>query len=339
MPCMVIVGGFFGDEGKGKVVSYLAIKDKVDLAVRTGSVNAGHTVLWKGRKYKLRIIPSAFVYEKCRLLVGAGANVNVQIFLKEIEETNCKNRVGVDFQASIIEEKHIAEDRGDAHLAKKIGTTGQGVGPAIAERVRRKAKLARDIPELKPYLTDVALEVNEVIDRGGKVILEGTQGTFLSLYHGTYPYVTGRDTTAPAVCSEVGVGPTKVDDVLIVFKAYVTRVGAGPLPGELSPEEADRRGWTEIATVTGRRRRAAPFNFELARRAAMLNGATQIAITKLDILFPNCAKAREYDQLSEEAKKFISEVEEKVGVPVTIIGTGEDVYDTIDLREKKMKKK
>jgi len=339
LPCTVIVGGFFGDEGKGKIASYLALKDRVDVAVRTGSVNAGHTVIWRDKEYKLRIIPSAFVYEKCRLLVGAGANINVSIFLKEVELTKCHGRIGVDYHASIIEEKHIKEDRGDKYLAKKIGTTGQGVGPAIADRVRRKAKLAKDINELKPYLTDVALEINRALTNGKKVIIEGTQGTFLSLYHGTYPYVTGRDTTASAICSEAGVGPTQVDQVLVVFKAYVTRVGAGPLPGELPPEEAEKRGWAEIATVTGRRRRAAPFNFDLARRAIMLNGATQIAITKLDILYPEIAGAREFKDLSSEARKFISEIEEKLKVPVTLIGTGKGVYDIIDLREEKLKRK
>ncbi|MCS7365248.1 MAG: adenylosuccinate synthetase [archaeon GB-1867-035] len=338
MPCTVIVGGFFGDEGKGKIASYLAIKDKLDLAVRTGSVNAGHTVAWKNRKYKLRIIPSAFIHEKCRLLIGAGANLNVSIFLKEVKETNSEKRVGIDFQTSIIEEKHIKEDRGDEHLSKKIGTTGQGVGPAIAERVRRKAKLARDIEELKPYLTDVALEVNQALNLGKKVLIEGTQGTYLSLYHGTYPYVTGRDTTASAICSEVGIGPKKVDDVLIVFKAYVTRVGAGPLPNELSPEEADKRGWTEIATVTGRRRRVAPFNFQLAKRAIMINSATQIALTKLDIVYPECKGARSYNELSPKAKKFIEEIESKLKVPVTLIGTGEEVHDIIDLRMEKLEK-
>ncbi len=337
MPCTVIVGGFFGDEGKGKIASYLALKDKVNIAVRTGSVNAGHTVVVNGEVYKLRIIPSAFVYEKCRLLIGAGANVNVSIFLKEVEKTRCKDRVGIDYQTSIIEGKHIREDREDTYLAKKIGTTGQGVGPAIADRVRRKAKLARDIEELKDYLTDVALEVNSALREGRKVILEGTQGTFLSLYHGTYPYVTGRDTIASAVCSEVGIGPKMIDHVLIVFKAYVTRVGGGPLPGELSPEEAERRGWIEIATVTGRRRRAAPFNFELAKRAIMLNGATQIALTKLDILFPEIAGAKEFNELPNEAKKFINKIEEKLKVPVTLIGTGKEIFDIIDLREEKLK--
>ena len=214
MPCTVIVGGFWGDEGKGKIISYLALKDKIDVCIRTGSVNAAHTVWFEGKRYALHMVPAAFVYDKCRLLIGAGANIHVGKFLEEVELTNVKNRIGIDHQASIIEEKHSEQDRTSAHL-KGIGTTGWGVGPAIEERVRRTAKLAKDTPELQPYLTDVALEANSAIDAGKKVILEGTQGLMLSLFFGTYPYVTGRDTSAAAVCSEAGVGPTKVDEVLI----------------------------------------------------------------------------------------------------------------------------
>lgn len=333
MPLTVVVGGFFGDEGKGKIISYLALKDKIDIAVRTGSVNAGHTVVWNNNTYKLRMIPSAFTYEKARLLIAAGANINVKILLEEIELTKTHNRIGVDAQASIIEEHHIQEDRTDLHLSKNIGTTGQGVGPAIADRVRRRAKLAREIPELKPYITDVALEVNRAVEDGKKVIVEGVQATFLSLYHGTYPYVTGRDTIASAICSEVGIGPKKVDEVLVVFKSYVTRVGEGPLENELPPEEIERRGWVERATVTGRIRRAAPFNIEYAKRAVMLNSATQIAITKLDAIFPKCKGVRRYQDLTEEAKEFIKGIEEQLKVPITLIGTGPEVYDIIDLRE------
>ena len=233
MPCTVVVGGFWGDEGKGKIISYLALKDKIDICVRTGSVNAAHTVIHKGKVLKLHLIPSGFVNENCRLLLGAGVNIHIPQLLKEIKETNTGNRLGIDPQCSIIEEKHTIQDRTSSHLKGVIGTTGWGVGPAIEERVRRTAKLAKDIPELKQYLTDVALEVNEVIEKGKKVLIEGVQGLYLSLFHGTYPYVTGRDTSASAVCSEAGVGPTRVDNVLIVFKAYVTRVGGGPLPNEL----------------------------------------------------------------------------------------------------------
>jgi adenylosuccinate synthase len=332
MPCTVITGAFWGDEGKGKIISYLALKDKPDICVRTGSVNAAHTVWLEGKRFALHMVPAAFVYEGCRLLIGAGANVHVAKFLEEVEATNVKNRIGVDYQASIIEEKHSIQDKTSAHL-KGIGTTGWGVGPAIEERVRRTAKLAKDIPELQPYLTDVATEVNNAIGAGKKVLLEGTQGTMLSLYHGTYPYVTGRDTSASAICSEVGVGPTKVDNVLIVFKAFITRVGAGFLPGELTKEEALKRGWFETAAGTGRDRRSAPFNFEIAKKVVMINGATQAAVTKLDALYPKCSGARAYDELPNEAKQFISEIERQTGIPVVLIGTGPEALDIIDRRK------
>jgi len=332
MPCTVVVGGFWGDEGKGKIVSYMALKDKVDVCVRVGSVNAAHTVWFEGKRYALHMVPSCFVYEKCRLLIGAGANVHIAKFLEEVELTSVKNRIGVDRQASVIEEKHAEQDRTSAHL-RGLGTTGWGVGPAIEERVRRTAKLAKDVPELQPYLADVALEVNNAIDSGKKVILEGTQGLMLSLFHGTYPYVTGRDTSASAVCSEAGVGPTKVDEVLVVFKSFMTRVGAGPLPGEIPKEEAVKRGWFEVAAGTGRERRSAPFNFEVAKRAVMVNGATQLALTKLDALYPECKGVRRYDDLPKGAKGFVEEIERQLGVPVVLIGTGPDVLDVIDRRK------
>jgi adenylosuccinate synthase len=332
MPCTVITGAFWGDEGKGKIISYLALKDKLDVCLRTGSVNAAHTVWYQGNRYALHMVPAAFVYEKCRLLIGAGSNVHVAKFLEEVEATNVKNRIGIDHQASIIEEKHSIQDKTSAHL-KGLGTTGWGIGPAIEERVRRTAKLAKDIPELQPYLTDVATEVNKAIDAGKKVLLEGTQGLMLSLFHGTYPYVTSRDTSASAICSEAGVGPTKVDNVLVVFKAFVTRVGTGPLPGELTKEEALKRGWFETAAGTGRDRRSAPFNFELARKAVMVNGATQAALTKLDVLFPECKGARTYDKLFTEAKQYINEIEKQTEISVVLIGTGPEALDIIDRRK------
>jgi len=331
MPCTVICGGFWGDEGKGKIISYLAIKEKLDFCVRTGSVNAAHTIWYEGKRYALHMVPGGFVHEKCRLLIGAGSNVEVAQFLKEVEETNVKNRIGVDSQASIIEEKHSAQDKASAHL-KGLGTTGRGVGPAIEERVRRTAKIARDVPELKPYLADVAAETNNAINGGKNVLLEGTQGLMLSLFYGTYPYVTGRDTSASAICSEAGVGPTKVDNVLVVLKSFMTRVGTGPLPGELPKEEAMKRGWFETAAGTGRDRRSAPFNFELAKKAVMLNGATQVAVTKLDCVYPKCKGARTYNGLPSDAKQFINEIEKQTRVAAALIGTGPEALDIIDRR-------
>jgi adenylosuccinate synthase len=331
MPCTVIVGAFWGDEGKGKIISYLALKDKLDFCVRTGSVNAAHTVWNEGKKYALHMVPAGFLYEKCRLLISAGANVHVGQFFKELELTQVNGRMGIDQMASIIEEKHSIQDKNSA-VNKGIGTTGWGVGPALEERARRTAKLAKDIPELQPYLADVATEINDGIDADKKVLLEGTQGFMLSLFYGTYPYVTGRDTGAAAICSEAGVGPTRVDDVLIVYKSFITRVGAGPLPGEITMDEAKKRGWFETAAGTGRNRRSAPFDFDLARKNAKINGATQAAMTKLDCLFPECRSVRKFDDLSKDAKQFIKEVENRTGIPVVLIGTGPEALDIIDRR-------
>jgi adenylosuccinate synthase len=333
MPCTVIVGAFWGDEGKGKIISYLALKDNIDFCVRTGSVNAAHTVCYGGKKYALHMVPAAFLNPKTRLLIAAGANVDVKTFFDEVELTKVQDRIGIDQNASIIEEKHSAQDKASA-VNKGIGTTGRGVGPALEERVRRTAKLAKDIPELKPYLADQVQEVNDGLDSGKKVVLEGTQGFMLSLFlGGGYPYVTGRDTGASAIASEAGVGPTRVDDVLIVYKSFITRVGAGPLPGEITKEEAQKRGWHEVAAGTGRDRRSAPFDFDLAKITARINGATQAAMTKLDCIFPGCRSAKKYNDLPREAKEFIKKVEDKTGVPIVLIGTGPEALDIVDRRK------
>ncbi len=331
MTLRLVVGGLFGDEGKGKIIAYLTQRDRVKIVARGGvGPNAGHTVVVDEARYKLRQIPCGFTYPEARLLIGPGVLINPKVLLNELETTGTQKRVGVDFQAGIIEEKHIDEDRGSPRLRDKIGSTGSGCGPAQKDRAGRTLKLAKDVVELKDLLTDVPSEINQALDLGHKVLLEGTQGTFLSLYYGTYPYVTSKDVTASSICSDVGVGPTRVDDVMVVFKSYVTRVGGGPLEGELSLEEAKRRNWLEVATVTGRTRRAAPFNFELAKRSIMLNGATELALTKVDIVFPEDKGKRRWEDLSDEAKAFVKRIEDETNIPVTLIGTGEKTSETVE---------
>ncbi len=333
MPCTVIVGGFFGDEGKGKIAAYLAMKDKPDICVRGGNgPNAGHTVIHGGVQYSLRLIPSGFVNRSTRLLIGPGVPVDPAVLLDELRKTDSEQRIEVDNQCAIVEPRHKEQESRSDHLSKKVGSTKSGVGACNAERALRMAKMAQTIPSLKPYVGDTVGEIQGALTENKKIMIEGTQGTFLSLYHGTYPYVTSKDTTASAACADVGVGPTQVDDVIVIFKAYVTRVGEGPLEGQLDREEVARRGWTEFGTVTGRERRAAPFDFKLARRAVQLNGATQIALTKLDILFPSVKGAHELADLDEKARTFVSKIEQETGVPVTLIGTGPAEADIIDLR-------
>lgn len=332
VPSLIIVGGFFGDEGKGKIAAYLALSDKPEIIVRTGSVNAGHTVVFNGKTFKLRVIPSGFISRGSRLLIAPGALVRLDILFKEITETGTRGRVLLDYNTGIIEERHVEAELADRYFSQVIGSTLQGVGAAMIDRVARRLKLARDFEELRGITIDVPGAVNEALSMGGLVHVEGTQGSFLSLYHGTYPYVTSRDTTASAIASEVGLGPKHVDDVVVVFKAYVTRVGNGPLPGELDYSEALKLGWVEEATVTRRIRRAAPFSIELARRAVMLNSATQIALTKLDVLYKESRGCREWSCLPVEARKWVEYVEDSLKTPVSLIGTCEEVDCVIDRR-------
>lgn len=335
----IVVGGAFGDEGKGKIVSYISLKDNVDVGVRAGvGTNAGHTVIYKNKIYRLRQIPSSFINSKAKLYIGAGVLVDVEIFLKEVEICNVKNRIWIDYNCAVIEEKHKIRDKTDPHLSKTVGTTGTGCGPAMEDRVKRTVKICKDFEILKEYTDDVSLRINEALDKNLKVLIEGSQGTFLSLYHGTYPYVTSKDTTSSSVCADVGVGPKRVNDVIVVFKSFITRVGGGPLENELSYEEAQKLNLLEYGTVTGRPRRVAPFNIKIAKRSVMLNSATQVAITKIDALFKNTSKIKDYEKLPKECKKFIEEIEAEINVPITLIGTGNDLNDIIDLREKKLRK-
>ena len=332
MTSTVVVGGFFGDEGKGKIISYLAIKDNPKIIVRGGAgPNAGHTIRDGDKVYKVRMLPSGFLNKNSKVMIGPGVVINPDVLKNEIQDFGADGRSFIDKHCGIIEETHLMKDsKGD--LKEKIGSTGSGTGPANADRAMRTLKLAKDFDSLSSIVVDVPQEINSALVAKEKVLVEGTQGTFLSLWHGTYPFVTSKDVTASGICADVGLGPTKVDDVIVVFKSYVTRVGTGPLAKELSAEEAQEKGWSEFGTVTGRQRRAADFDFDLARRAIMLNGATQIAITKLDVLFPDCAGKSSFDELSENAKSFIQNIESQLSLPVTIIGTGPAVNDVVDRR-------
>ncbi|MDH3764373.1 MAG: adenylosuccinate synthetase [Nitrosopumilus sp.] len=332
MTSTVVVGGFFGDEGKGKIISYLAIKDNPKIIVRGGAgPNAGHTIRDGDKVYKVRMLPSGFLNKTAKVMIGPGVVVNPDVLKKEIQDFGASGRSFIDKHCGIIEETHLVRDS-KGELKEKIGSTGSGTGPANADRAMRVLKLAKDVNSLSSVITDVPLEVNSAISANENVLIEGTQGTFLSLWHGTYPFVTSKDVTASGICADVGIGPTKVDDVIVVFKSYVTRVGTGPLDKELSLEDAEKKGWSEFGTVTGRQRRAADFDFDLARRAVMLNGATQISITKLDVIFSDCAGKTSFDELSDDAKSFIKNIENELNTPVTIIGTGPGVNDVIDRR-------
>ncbi|MDH7593285.1 MAG: adenylosuccinate synthetase [Methanomicrobiales archaeon] len=333
MSCTIIVGGFFGDEGKGKIVAHIAMKDRPVIISRGGvGPNAGHTVTVDAHAYGVRMVPSGFVYPDARLMIGSGVLLDPRVFLREVEALKVKDRIFVDKRCGVIEAHHIERDRGSDHLSKKIGTTGTGCGPANADRVLRVAKQAKDLPELAGYLADVPLEINHALDAGDRVILEGSQGFGISLYFGTYPFVTSKDTSASQVAADNGVGPTRVDEVIVVFKAYPTRVGEGPFSTEMAPDMSKTLGIEEFGTVTHRPRRIGTWDGEMARYAAMINGCTQAAITGIDRVDTACLGKTKYSELTEKAKRFIDAAEKDIGAPVTLISTGPDIDHIIDLR-------
>jgi adenylosuccinate synthase len=333
MSCTIIVGGFFGDEGKGKIVAHVAFKDKPVIISRGGvGPNAGHTVTVGKEEYGVRMVPSGFVYRDAKLCIGSGVLVDPRVLEQEVERLHVRGRVFVDFRCGIITEDHIARDKGSAHLAKKIGSTGSGCGPANADRVMRVAPQAKDVPELAEYLLDVPTAIDDALKGGNVVLLEGTQGFGISLYYGTYPYVTSKDTSASQIAADNGVGPTRIDEVIVVFKAYPTRVGEGPFSTEMPAAKSDAMGIEEFGTVTHRKRRIGGWDSDMARYSAMINGCTQAAITGIDRIDKACFGVTEYGNLTRKAKDFVKKAEADIGCPVTLISTGPEISQIVDLR-------
>ena len=333
MSCTIIVGGFFGDEGKGKIVAHIACNDKPVIISRGGvGPNAGHTVQVGDREYGVRMVPSGFVYKEAKLCIGSGVLVDPRVLKQEIEMLDVKGRIFVDKRCGIITEDHIRRDKGSAHLSKKIGSTGSGCGPANSDRVMRISPQAKDVPELAEYLLDVPKAIDDELKKGSPVLLEGTQGFGISLYYGTYPFVTSKDTSASQIAADNGVGPTRIDDVIVVFKAYPTRVGEGPFSTEMTSEKSDSMGIQEFGTVTHRKRRIGGWDGDMARYSAMINGCTQAAITGIDHVDKTCFGVTEYGKLTKKAKNFLKAAEDDIGSPVTLISTGPEMTQIIDLR-------
>ncbi len=333
MSCTIIVGGFFGDEGKGKIVAHIACNDKPAIISRGGvGPNAGHTVQVGEREYGVRMVPSGFVYKEAKLCIGSGVLVDPRVLKQEVEMLDVKGRIFVDKRCGIITEDHIRRDKGSAHLSKKIGSTGSGCGPANSDRVMRLSPQAKDVPELAEYLLDVPKAINDELKQGRTVLLEGTQGFGISLYYGTYPFVTSKDTSASQIAADNGVGPTRIDDVIVVFKAYPTRVGEGPFSTEMTSEKSDSMGIQEFGTVTHRKRRIGGWDGDMARYSAMINGCTQAALTGIDHVDKTCFGVTEYGKLTKKAKNFLKLAEDDIGSPITLISTGPEMTQIIDLR-------
>ncbi|CAG0976390.1 adenylosuccinate synthase [Myxococcaceae bacterium] len=336
MTTVVAVGAQWGDEGKGKIVDWLA--PRADLVVRFhGGNNAGHTLVVDGEKTVLHVVPAGVLQPGTVNLIGPGVVVDPEVLLGELDALSARgilrdpSRVRVSGRAHVILPWHKDQDLAREEKAREraIGTTGRGIGPTYEDKVARRgirvadlldAALVRERIEqiaggknfeltqyygwkpidverlvescvawgrrLEPYVDHTGRILDRALREGKSVLFEGAQGTFLDIDHGTYPYVTSSNCVAGAACTGAGVGPTRIDRVLGITKAYATRVGGGPFPTEEAGEAGEklRAAGAEFGATTGRPRRCGWLDVVMLREALTVNGLTGLAMNKLDVL-------------------------------------------------------
>jgi adenylosuccinate synthase len=332
MTVTAVIGSQWGDEGKGKVVDYLA--ERVDYVARfNGGNNAGHTVINEFGTFKIHLVPSGIFARNTVGLIGGGVVIDPAVLLEEIEMLN-KAGVEVDGRLWVSPRSHVIMPYHkildglyeEAKGAGATGTTRRGIGPVFADKVSYngirwsdftskvfesrlqvqlelknkiitalggealKYEAVRDLYrgyylQLKPYIRELFSIVQDGLKTDKHFLLEQAMGTFLDTDWGTYPFVTASTTIPSAASAGLGIPPRYITNVIAVTKAYTTRVGAGPLPTEIHDAESEAyKKFAETAATTGRSRRVGWLDLEIIRTAVQLSGATEICLTKLDVL-------------------------------------------------------
>ncbi len=329
----VVVGGQFGSEGKGKVAHHLAVARRAAAVVRVGGSNSGHTAIARnGRREVLRQLPTAALEPDVTCVLPAGSYVDVEVLQDELERLELDpGRLLVDANAMVISaDDRETERAGD--LGIRIGSTCSGTGASVAKRVARRSSrhLASASQALRPYIGDATAYLRDLLDRGDRVIVEGTQGFGLSLLHSRhFPNVTSRDTSAAGAVSEAGLSPLDVDEVVLVLRAFPIRVAGNS--GEFGSEEIDwatvaREGGhpgdlAEYTSVTGRLRRVARFDADLVRQAIAVNRPTMLVLNHVDHIDASSARGT----LTEPAQQFVGRVAADINRPIDLVGLGPDL--------------
>ena len=319
VPVTVVVGGQFGSEGKGKVACILAERSQAAIAVRVGGSNAGHTAYdASGRKQTFRHLPTAALLPDVLCVLGPGCLIDPDVLRGELERIGLPpQRLRIDPMAFVVTERHSKREAA-AGIKQRIGSTVSGTGAALVERIERLSgdNLARRHPFLCRFVTEPARDIlRSALDRGERVIVEGTQGFGLSnLQSPDYPKVTSRDTTAATFVAEAGLSPLDVDEVVLVIRAYPIRVAgdSGPLPKETTWEDIGRltgqSHLLERTTVTRRIRRVAHFDAAVVRAAITANA-------------PTCIVLNHVDYAGAGSAELVDRVEESIARPVNWLGT------------------
>ena len=341
MPVTVVVGGQYGSEGKGKICAHLAMTDDVDYMVRCGGPNSGHTVDVAGKRYELKQVPSGFINPRTRLLIAAGALVNPKILMEEVELCGLDPaRLAIDNNAGVLEESDILRES-ELDLRGRLGSTGSGVGSAVSRRVLREGdfRLAQDHPDLAPYTTCVRRELASAALMDSNIVVEGTQGFGLSLYHANeWPYRTSRDTTAHSFLGEIGLG-VRDFEVVMAVRTFPIRVAgqSGFLEHEVTWGEVQTQSGypylvEEYTTTTKRLRRVGRFDWGVVEQAVAANCPTRIALHGADYIDFDNKSVERYEDLTASVRAFVEDMEFRTAVPVSFIGTGPTNEEIIDRR-------
>lgn len=335
-----LVGGQYGSEGKGAIARHVA--DRYGVHVRVGSPNAGHTIHWHGAKHVMQSIPCGWINPEAKIVIGRGALLNMRLLMNELVHIlqyypDFMSRLYIDSCAGILDERFHEQEGGiDGEMHRRIGSTGEGVGPARIARLERdpgKFRLFEDVCDgyglSECCVDDTPGLIAGWQDAGEDVLIEGTQGSGLSLLHSHWPYCTSVDTNAAGMISEVGVAPSRLTDVLMVCRTFPIRVAgnSGPMEGETTWDEISERVGhpvVERTTVTHKVRRVAHWDPELFRQSELLNAPTEVALTFCDYVDPALAGTRSVSQVRDSAP--MSEFLEAAGLTgrVRYFGTGPD---------------
>jgi adenylosuccinate synthase len=416
MSVTAVIGGQWGDEGKGKIVDALCETAEV-VARYQGGANAGHTILVGNEETILHQVPSGILHPKSECILGNGMVIDPIGLSNEIDDLQrhgieIGNRIHISLLAHIVTPLHKTYDAySEVSLGKKaIGTTKRGIGPCYSDKINRtgiqvkdlldisrlKANMtekilnarkdgvvtAENLPELESQLPEFyaaaeriaryAEEAISLLDRyireNKRILIEGAQETMLDVDFGSYPFVTSSNTTAGGICTGLGVGPRHIDTIIGIFKAYTTRVGAGPFPTELFDATGDflqQRGG-EIGATTRRKRRCGWFDAAVGKYSCRINGFSSIVITKLDVLddldeikicthyengnFPeiglseaiphlvtlkgwktDITKCKRYETLPREAKVYLETISNLLETKISHVSVGKDRSQIIEI--------
>lgn len=328
----VVVGLQWGSEFKGKVVSWLA--DEYNAVIREGGPQAGHTFIhpYTQEKYVNRVIPCGVVNPYCKLYIAAGGMINLDVFNKEKNEFNVyPNSLMIDPHTMVVTDEHIKQEM-ESSLYKRLASTREGVGAARVDKLWRTAKLFKDYAkenlELYCFMGGTVEGINEQLDLDHNILFEGTQGMGLDLNLGFYPYVTSTAVNPSALLGGAGIAPNFHGKTIGAMRTYPIRVGgpSGPTGSkELTWKEISRRCGRDVlehTSVTHRVRRVFEQDYDWLEESIRSARPSEIALSFIDYINGDDFGKTNYKDLSKKSKKYIDDLEKRLNIPITLVGTG-----------------